>query len=123
MKDAEILNAKITSTSLGTEDHGIMTCYLYLEGDGWGCAYGGYALDTWDAERKRRVGVAAGLDAIMVLMDILEISRWEDLAGKYVRCETHGWGGKITKVGHLIKDRWFSFEEYFLDVKNEEAHK
>lgn len=121
MKDTEILNAKITSTSLGTVDHGFMTCYLQLEGDGWGCTYGGYSLDTWDAKKQRRVGVSAGLDAVMVLMNTLEVDRWEDLAGKYVRCETHGWGGKITKVGHLIKDRWFSFEEYFRDAKNEEA--
>ena len=27
----EIKNAKIESTMLGTEDHGIMTCYLYLD--------------------------------------------------------------------------------------------
>lgn len=116
----EILNAKITSTSLGMEDHGIMTCYLHLEGDGWGCAFGGYALDTWDEKRKRRVGVAAGMDALMTLMEILEIGRWEDLAGQYVRCETHGWRGKITKIGHLIKNRWFSFDEYFMNAKEHE---
>ena len=31
----EILNAKITSTELG-EDHGCLTAYIIMEGNGWG---------------------------------------------------------------------------------------
>lgn len=109
----EILNAKIASTVLGTEDHGVMTCYITLEGAGWGCSYGGYVLDNWDESRKRRVGSAEGLDAIMTLMETLEVRKWEDIKGQYVRCETTGWGGNVTKIGHLLKDKWFSFEEFF----------
>lgn len=108
-----IQNAKITSTQLGDEDHGIMTCYLMLEGDGWGCAFGGFALDTFDKTLNRRVGTAAGLDAIMELMKTLEVNKWEDLTGQYVRCVSAGWGGKIEKIGHLLKDKWFSFKEHF----------
>lgn len=39
----EILNAKITNTKLG-EDHGCLTANLFLEGDGWGCTFGGLLL-------------------------------------------------------------------------------
>ena len=112
-----IQNAKISCTSLGTEDHGIMTCHLMLEGDGWCCGFGGYALDTFDKTVNMRVGTAVGLDAIMRLMETLEVEKWEDLKGQFIRCESNGWGGKITKIGHLIKEKWFSFEEYFNSKK------
>ena len=42
---SEIKNARITRTTLGVEDHGILTAFLHLEGDGWGIGFGGYALD------------------------------------------------------------------------------
>ena len=32
----EVKNAKIVSTTLGKEDHGIMTFYITIEGHGWG---------------------------------------------------------------------------------------
>lgn len=35
MSEKKIENAKITSTSLGYEGHGIMTAYVTLEGAGW----------------------------------------------------------------------------------------
>ena len=34
-----------------------------------------------------------------------------------MRVETDGWGGKIIRIGHLMKDKWFSFKEYFDVVK------
>ena len=49
-------------------------------------------------------------------MKTLEVESWEDLKGTYVRVESEGWGGKIIRIGHLMKDNWFSFEEYFKKV-------
>lgn len=110
---SKIENALIEGTMLGIEDHGIMTCYIHLRGDGWECSYGGYCLDSYDKNLKRRVGTAEGMDALKLLMDALGVKKWEDLAGQYVRVETTGWGGEITKIGHLIKPNWFSFKEFF----------
>lgn len=117
--DNQIENAKITATMLGKEDHGIFTCGLTVEGNGWGCMFGGYALDTPNKEKGKREATAIGLQAIMELLETLEVDEWEQLKGRYVRVETSGWGGKITKVGHLIKDKWFSFEEVFNREKQE----
>ena len=106
----EILNAQIVSTKLG-EDHSCLTAYIYLEGDGWGCCYGGYCLDHW----CKGIGEHNSFDgygAIIELMKALEVESWEQLKGKYVRVETTGWGGNITRIGHLMKDKWFSFKEY-----------
>ena len=59
-----IENGKITGTMLGKEDHGIMTFWLFVEFDSGVCGYGGYALDSYDAQTKKRIGAAAGMQAI-----------------------------------------------------------
>jgi hypothetical protein len=42
----KIENAKITFVDLSMADHGCLTLSLCLEGEGWGCMYGGYVLGT-----------------------------------------------------------------------------
>ena len=117
-----IMNAKITGTMLGYEDHGIMSCWLYIEGAGWGCGYGGYSLDEYDPEKKERFGTKIGFNAIIQLMKTLKVEKWEDLKGQYVRCELGGkFGREMTKIGHLMDDRWFSFEEFFKEEREAEA--
>lgn len=114
-RTAEILNAKITSTKLG-EEHGCLTAELYLKGDGWGCGFGGYCLDHWCAKIGEHKSTD-GYGAIIELMKTLDVSSWESLKDKYVRVEIEGWGGRVLKIGHLMKDQWFSFEQYFNKVK------
>ena len=113
--NTEILNAKIISTKLGQE-HGCLTADLTIEGDGWGCGFGGYCLDRWYADIGEHSSTD-GYGAIIELMKTLEVESWEDLKGKFVRVETDGWGGKIIRIGHLLKDKWFSFKEYLDAVK------
>lgn len=110
---SRIENAVIKDTMLGWEDHGIFTCMIYLESDGWAQGYGGYELDAWNPVQEKRSATKTGLQAIMDLLKTLEVSRWEDLKGQYVRIEVEGIasGTKIKKIGHLIKDKWFSFED------------
>ena len=113
--NTEILNAKIISTKLG-QDHGCLTADLTIEGDGWGCGFGGYCLDHWFANVGEHSS-PDGYGAIIELMKTLEVENWEDLKGQFVRVETGGWGGNILRIGHLLKDKWFSFKEYFDAVK------
>lgn len=115
----EILNAQITETKLG-EDHGCLTADLVVEGNNWGCRYGGYCLDHWCANIGEHYS-SDGYGAIIELMKTLEVDSWEELKGKYVRVEIEGWGGKIVKVGHLFKDQWFSFKDYFEKVHGYEG--
>lgn len=112
-----IENARITSTMLGVEDHGIMTCYLFLEFENGGCGFGGYALDTYDKEAEGRVGTAAGMQMIAEILEPVGAESWEELPGKFIRCENEGWGGKITRIGNIIKDKWFSPEDFFAEWK------
>lgn len=52
-------------------------------------------------------------------MKTLEVDSWEQLKGQYVRIVSKGWGEKIDKIGHLMKDKWFSFKDYFEQVQKE----
>jgi hypothetical protein len=115
----KVENAEIESTVLGDEDHGVFTCYVFVSGDGWGCGFGGYALDEYNKEKKERIGTAYGLEFIKRILKTLEISTWEKLKGTPVRVETTGIGGKIARIGHFRKDRWFDPQELLAEMKEE----
>ncbi len=108
----EILNAKIDYTMLGIEDHGIMSFMIGLTFDGSGQGFGGYALDTWVESKKCRVGTAYGLDAIMQVMKVVGVSKWEDLKDKYVRVKKESFTSPITSIGHIIENKWYDIEEH-----------
>ena len=110
----ETLNAKITETKLG-EDHGCLTAYIFVEGAGWGGGMGGYCLDHWCSE-VGHYDSFDGYGAIIELMKTLEVDKWEDLKGKYVRAHINE-HNTIDRIGHLMKDKWFSFKEYVEKVK------
>ena len=118
-KEKEILNATITGTMLGTEDHGIFTCYIHLSGASWGCSFGGYALDEYQGTRGKRVGTAYGMRFIMALLHTLKLEKWEELQGQLVRVESEGLGRGLAKIGHLIEDRWFDPKQFSAEYKAE----
>lgn len=119
MRDTRIENARIKDTMLGVEDHGILTAYVHLEGDGWGVGFGGYAMDSWDQSKKRRLGTAFGTEYILRLLDVIGVSKWEDLKGKYCRVETEGLGGGARRIGHITKDKWFDPKALAEEFKDE----
>lgn len=110
---SEINNAKITGTMLGFEDHGIMSFFVYLEWEGAGVGFGGYALDEYDKEQEKRVGVGYSLDLLKEILEVVGVEKWEDLPGKYVRVDSEGWGGKALGIGNLLKDKWIYPKEFF----------
>ena len=110
-------NAEIEGTMLGTEDHGIFTCFVQVTGDGWGCGFGGYALDEYKPEKGERIGTAYGMEFIKRILITLEVSSWEKLKGTPVRVETTGIGGRIARIGHFRKERWFDPQELLREMK------
>ena len=110
-----IFNAQITSTWLG-KIHGCLTAELFVECANGAWRFGGYCLDNWYASTGEHDS-NDGYGAIIELMKTLEVSSWEELKDRYVRVETDEWGDKVLKIGHIIKNQWFSFEEYFEKVK------
>lgn len=110
---SEIVNAQITSTMLGREDHGIMTFMVFVEFNGGGCGIGGYALDGYDKTLKKRVFSAKGMEAISRILDVVGVYEWEQLCGRYIRIKHNGLGSTIDEIGNLIEDKWFNVREFF----------
>lgn len=108
-----IKNARITSTMLGREDHGIMTFMIYISAEGITCGVGGYCLDKFDPAKQARVFRAKSMEAISKVLEVVGVDKWEDLPGKYIRFEDNGLGSAVYKIGNIINDRWFDMREFF----------
>ena len=89
--------AIIRSTHLGPEDHGILTAFLNLEGDGWAQGFGGYDL-------RAEGECVKWIDGIL---KALEIESWEKLPRTPIRIEREG-NARIVRIGHFYKDKWFA---------------
>lgn len=109
----EIVNALIENVSLSMEDHGVLCYYLTLRMDGFGCSYGGRVIGKGYLGAKEFQGYEKGTEALMRIMDVVGVYRWEDIKGKYVRVELPGWGGVVDRIGNIIEDKWFSQKEFF----------
>lgn len=114
----KIKNAKIRSTMLGREDHGIMTFMIFIDADGFGCGVGGYWLDEFNSATQTRVFRAESMEAISKVLEVVGVDKWEDLPGKYIRFEDNDRGSTVTKIGNIIEDKWFDLEEFFLSMKH-----
>ena len=106
-RQTEIVNAKITGTMLGIEDHGIFTAYIFTEWAGSGCGFGGYSLGGDTPEKAS--GYASAY--IQRVLKTVGVEKWEDLKGKFIRVESEGLGGGIRRIGHIIEDKWFDPRE------------
>lgn len=116
MAKSEIVNALIEKVSLSMEDHGVLCYYLTLKMNGMGCNYGGRVIGKGYLGAKDFEGYAKGTEAIMRIMDVVGVHRWEDLKGKYVRVDLPDWGGSVEKIGNIIEDKWFDQKEFFQDA-------
>ena len=108
-----IKNAKITSTMLGREDHGIMTFMIYIDAGDFSCGVGGFCLDEFNATTQTRVFRAESMEAISEILNVVGVNKWEDLPGKYIRFEDNGFGSTVTKIGNIVNDKWFDMKNFF----------
>ena len=110
MSEIELKNAEITGTHLGYEDHGIFTFMLNLKYGGSGQGAGGWALDSYDKKLDKRIGTKLGMDLIIEILKVLEVEKWEDLPGQFIRVKADY--TKVHAIGHLLKDKWFDFQKF-----------
>jgi len=98
-------NAKIASVRL-CKQRGMLTLWMDLKYDGSGQGYGGYRLDGWD-----KTG-----NVLNDLLDTFKVQNFRDLEGEYCRVKREDGefhlSGKVKAIGHPVKDRWFSFDNY-----------
>lgn len=89
----EIRNAKITSTMLGFEDHGIMTAFLNTMSGSVGQGFGGYSLNgKW------------GMEFIKQVLKTLDVDSWEKLPGTH--CRLDATYDTVYRIGHIIENKW-----------------
>ena len=106
MRDIEIKNARIDSTFLGKEDHGIPSFNVGLDYGGSHQGFGGYDLRFY------------GIKPIMRILEVLGVESWEKLKGTPCRakCEYT----KVHAIGHFIEDRWYEVEREGADARGEQ---
>lgn len=104
--------ATIKRTTLGVEDHGILTATLHVQGDGWGVGVGGYSLDEpkrdEDGKFLGRVPTAYGFDHVVKIMTTVGVDSWEELVGREVIVlfsTPDGWGSQSIGIAHISDER------------------
>lgn len=122
--------ATISSTSLGWEDHGILTTNLGLSWDGGGVGFGGYVLDRpakgdrSEAWPGGRLGTAYCSDFLIQTMQTIGVDKWEDLKGASVIALFEGAsriGSRIRGIAGLSNNRVFVPAEHAQLWRTEEA--
>ncbi|MBO5384532.1 MAG: hypothetical protein J6A30_09555 [Ruminococcus sp.] len=110
----EICNVKITGTSITMSDRGCLTFYVTVEGASMGCNLGGYCIGHgYLGSEEFRAEKGSGLVAMMNIMNVVGVERWEDLKGKYCRIASNGYGQTVDEIGNLIEDKWFNLRKFF----------
>jgi len=110
--------AKIESTSLGFQDHGILTAMLHCSWSGGGIGVGGYCLDQPKDKGGRdysRTGTAYGLDHIIRIIETVGVDSWEKLTGKDVIVlfdGDSGLGRMSVGIAGLLNDKVLILKEH-----------
>lgn len=109
-KSGIVRNAKIESTFLGLEGHGIFSFSIGLDYGDLNQSAGGFALDFWDKDLKRHVGAEWNIPFLRRILRICGVERWEDLPGQMIRVKATHTG--VQAIGHIIKEDWLEFGEF-----------
>jgi hypothetical protein len=80
--------AKVESAELFIEDHGVLTCYVMLDGGGWGQGFGGLCLSRSDPDPQdkthRQRGSAQGLDFVLRVLELFRVDKLSQCVGRTV---------------------------------------
>jgi len=107
-----ILNAKIIKTTLGFEDHGILTFFIECEFEqGSRQSFGGFRLDGPAKNKDGWKGHAFGIACVRKIIETVGVEKWEDLKGRYLRIKKNGYNEPIEEIANIMEDNWFSCRE------------
>ena len=110
--------AKIDSTTLGQEDHGIWTAMLACSWESGGISVGGYALDNPvkdENEHVHRFGSAFGMDQVIAICETVGVSAWEKLKGASVIVlfpENDTWGSRAVGIAGVHNSKTLIFADH-----------
>ena len=107
---AEIKNAIIEKATITSDDHGILSAWLYLDYGGSGQGFGGWSLYLPKSFNHHKIESVAG-HFLFRCMEIAGVTNWNELQGKTIRAKADHC--KIESIGHIVKDDWFNPSEDF----------
>ena len=111
----DIKNATITSATITSADHGVLSAWVYLDyGDSGHQGFGGYALYLPKDFTHHVIGVAYAGHFIWRVMEVAGVEHWSDLSGRTVRVKSDHSG--VSAIGHITKDDWFCPGDDFKEV-------
>ncbi len=111
-----VCNVRITGTAITFKEHGVLTFHIFFEGQATG-GIGGYVIGHGYLGAEKFTASVSGLVAMMHIMNTVGVETWEELKGQYVRIVDPGLGGVVTKIGNIIKDKWFDLDAFFTHEK------
>lgn len=117
-----VLNAVISSVDMRLEREMFLCGNVYLKrADGFSQGFGGYVLGGVAGCKAGNHHSQPNLAAMFLVgvMQAADVTDYAKAVGKAIRIEVEpGFNGKITGIGHIIKDDlWFRPEELFAESR------
>lgn len=110
--EGEWINGLITSTKLGIDEGFLLTFWVTVKGQSQGQSMGGYVLAT----DSKPDGFGKAFRAILNLLNVVGVEKWEDLKGQLVRIRFNGIGSSEPPlIGNIL-----DYEKVW-DIKKEMA--
>lgn len=106
----KIENVQIKGFDLIIDDYHLPILLISVQGDGWSSVYKAY-LDEGGTER--------GLEYIIRILDVAEVSKLSSLKGKHMRVAIKKPENSISIIGHIVEDRWFDPEEFIREERED----
>lgn len=75
---------KVNYAKLYIEDHGILTLNIDIDFGSSGQGFGGYSLDSYNKKIERREGTASGMDFVIEVLKLFNVSSLDEIKGKPV---------------------------------------
>lgn len=110
-EDYTIENARINDVSLSMEHRGRLELHLFLDVPGGEVIYGGFPIGLGCLGSGHFEGLDYGVEALMIIMDTVGVSSFEDLKDKYIRV-AYNKKFEVKFIGNILKERWFNVKEF-----------
>lgn len=117
-----IENAQIKSVDFSLSS-GNFIFYMILKGNGIGDNRTYFcSRPIGKNDRDEISGNENGIEYILRIMDVVGVSRFNDMKGKYVRVALKGWGDSVEIIGNIIENKWFDQKAFFDEKKKGEKN-
>lgn len=108
-----IENAQIKSVDFSLSS-GNFTFYMILKGNGIGDNRTYFCSRPIGKNNRDEIsGSENGIEYILRIMDVVGVSRFNDMKGKYVRIAFKVCDDRIEIIGNIIENKWFDQKAFF----------